>query len=112
MAGCLGRAGQGCVEATDLVDAQRDEWFRSTAIADRQRVGGGVRPGVGGGDGEPGVGEHGEGDVAVPSVPEADLVVVEADLVLARLEALLDRPADADDGDQAGERSRGWGVAE
>jgi len=39
--------------------------------------------GLVGGDGEEGVGEHGEGDVSVPGVPGADLVVVEANLVLA-----------------------------
>ncbi len=58
------------------------------------------------------MGEHGQGDVAVPGVPEADLVVVEADLVLARLEALLDRPAGTDDGDQLRERGTGRGVAD
>src|SRR5215831_5927609 len=68
--------------------------------------------GRGGGDGEPGVSEHGEGDVPVPGMPEADLVVVEADLVLGRLEALLDRPANADDGDQHVQRSVGLGVAD
>jgi hypothetical protein len=50
----------------------------------------GLRPGLGGDDGEPGVSQHGERDMAVPGVPEADLVLVEADLVLAGLEALLD----------------------
>ena len=47
------------------------------------------------GDGEEGVGEHGECDVAVPCVPGADLVVVEAGFVLARSEAFFDRPAGA-----------------
>ena len=45
------------------------------------------------GDGEEGVGEHGEGDMSVPGVPGADLVVVETDFILARSEALFDRPA-------------------
>jgi hypothetical protein len=48
---------------------------------------------VGAGDGEPGQGEHAEGDVPVPGLVEADLVVVEADLVLADLEALLHAPS-------------------
>ena len=45
------------------------------------------------GDGEEGVGEHGEGDMSVPGVPGADLVVVETDFVLAGSEAFLDGPA-------------------
>ena len=44
-----------------------------------------------GGDGEPGQGEHGQGDVAVPRLVEADLIVVQACLVLAGLEALHQR---------------------
>ncbi len=46
-------------------------------------------------NGEIGVGQHGERDVAVPAGPGADLVLVEADLALGRLEAGLDRPAAA-----------------
>jgi hypothetical protein len=38
-----------------------------------------------GGDGEEG-GEHGEGDVAVPGLVAADLVVIETGLVLGELE--------------------------
>ena len=37
--------------------------------------------------------EHGEGDMSVPGVPGADLVVVEADFVLGRSETFLDGPA-------------------
>ena len=44
----------------------------------------------GGGHGE---GEHDQGDVAMPAVPGAGLVVVEAELVLGGLEAVLDGPA-------------------
>ena len=44
--------------------------------------------------------QHGEGDVPVPGVVAADLVLVEADLVLGGLEAFLDRPAGAGDADQ------------
>jgi hypothetical protein len=45
----------------------------------------------GGGDGEERVGEHREG---VPTVPEAsDLMLVQADQALRRLERLLDAPA-------------------
>src|SRR5690606_31392451 len=51
-------------------------------------------------DGEVGVGEHGESDVAVPGVVAADLVVVESDLGLRGLEAVLDGPAGAGDPDE------------
>jgi hypothetical protein len=43
-------------------------------------------------DGQERGGGHGQGDLGVPGVVAADLVLVEADLVLRRLEALLDRP--------------------
>ena len=46
------------------------------------------------------MGEQGEGDVPVPGVVAADLVLVEPDLVLRGLEALLDRPPGAGDPDQ------------
>ena len=45
------------------------------------------------GDGEEGVGEHGEGDMSMPGVPGADLVVVESDFVFAGSEAFFDGPA-------------------
>jgi hypothetical protein len=96
------------VESADLVDGHRDERFRYGAAVGLGSVG----LEVGGGDGEPGMGEHGEGDVSVPGVPEADLIVVEADLVLAGLEALLDGPADTDDGDQVVDGGAGLGVAD
>jgi hypothetical protein len=44
--------------------------------------------------------EQGEGGVAVPGVVAADLVVVEAGLVLGALEAFLDGPAGPGDADQ------------
>ena len=44
--------------------------------------------------------EDGEGGVAVPGVVAADLVVVEAGLILRGLEALLDGPAGPGDPDQ------------
>jgi hypothetical protein len=46
----------------------------------RRRVGRGVFDG--GGDGQEGVGEHGQGDVPVPAVVAADLILVETDFVL------------------------------
>jgi hypothetical protein len=41
-------------------------------------------------DGKAGVRQHGKGDVPVPGVVAADLVPVEAGLVIGRLEVLLD----------------------
>ena len=46
------------------------------------------------------MGEHGQGDVAVPGVPAADLVVIQAGLVLGGAEAFLDRPAGPGDAHQ------------
>src|SRR5947209_18574304 len=40
-------------------------------------------------------GEHGQRDVAIPAVPGANLVVVQADFLLGDFEAFLDRPAHA-----------------
>ena len=62
--------------------------------------------------GEVGVSQHGERDVAVPAGPGADLVLVEADLALGRLEAGLDRPARASDLDEVGERRAVGGVGQ
>jgi hypothetical protein len=45
--------------------------------------------------GEPGQGEHGQGDVGVPGPPGADLVLVEPRLALRLLDAFLDMPAAA-----------------
>ena len=59
----------------------------------------------GGGHGE---GQHDQGDMAMPAVPGAGLVVVEAKLVLGGLEAVLDGPAmafDLDQGVDAGPRA-------
>ena len=50
--------------------------------------------------GHHGEGQHDERDVAMPAVPGAGLVVIEAELVLGRLEAVLDRPAVSFDLDQ------------
>ena len=44
-----------------------------------------------------GEGEHHQRDVAVPAVPAARLVVIEAELIPGGLEAVLDRPAAAFD---------------
>ena len=41
-------------------------------------------------DGHHGEGEHGKGDMAVPAMPRAGLVVIETELVLGGFEAILD----------------------
>jgi hypothetical protein len=56
-----------------------------------------------GGDGQEGVGEHGQGGVPVPGPVLADLVVVEAGLALGFREAVLDSPARARDRDELGQ---------
>src|SRR4029453_18078413 len=48
--------------------------------------------GLGAGDGQERMGQQGQGDVAIPARPLADLVVVQADLALSLLKALLHRP--------------------
>jgi hypothetical protein len=53
------------------------------------------------------MGEHGQGDVAIPADVAADLVLVQAALVLRGLEALLDRPAGPGDADQLGDGDAG-----
>jgi hypothetical protein len=57
------------------------------------------------------VGEHGEGDMSVPGVPGADLVVVESDFILAGSEALFDRPARSGYVDELCESCVVWVVA-
>jgi hypothetical protein len=51
--------------------------------------------GVGGGDRADGEGGHGQHGVAQQGGVAADLGVVESEVVLAELEVLLDRPAQA-----------------
>ena len=62
--------------------------------------------------GEVGVRQHGQGDVAVPAGPGADLVLIQADLALGGLEAGLDRPARAGDLDEVGECGAVGGMGE
>ena len=63
------------------------------------------------GDGEEGVGEHGQGDMSVPGVPGTNLVVVESDFVLGGSEALFDGPARSGDVDKLCESGVVWVVA-
>lgn len=57
----------------------------------------------GGEGGQEGQSEHGERDVPVPRGPVPDLVVVESDLALGGLKALLHAPPDPGDTDQFGQ---------
>src|SRR5208282_4591730 len=58
------------------------------------------------GDGEERVGEHGQGDVPVPGLVLADLVVVQPGLVLGLGKAVLDSPPRARHGDELGQGDR------
>src|ERR1017187_1324102 len=59
--------------------------------------------GFAGQDGQERMGEHGQGDMPVPGVVEADLVMVKAGLAFPCLEAFLDGPAGAGDADELAE---------
>ena len=63
------------------------------------------------GDGEEGVGEHGEGDMSMPGVPGADLVVVESDFVFGRSETFFDGPARPGYADELSDARVVWVVA-
>jgi hypothetical protein len=67
-----------------------------------------------GGDGQQGVGAHGQHGVAVEGLPGPDLMLVEADLVFSLLEAFFHRPSFPCDPDQGGQGHRAAlrGVAE
>src|SRR6201987_6322909 len=56
--------------------------------------------------GEKGQRQQGQGDVAIPALPAAYLIIAKPDLLLARFEALFDGPAPPGD---AGQR-RAWGL--
>lgn len=58
------------------------------------------------------MGEHGQGDVAVPPGVLADLVLVESGLALGGLEGLLNGPPGPGDPGQLGQAHLGWGEAE
>ena len=57
-------------------------------------------------DGEIGMGQHGECDMAMPTDPAAHFVMIQANLALGGLEAGLDRPAPTGDLHQIGQRRR------
>ena len=52
------------------------------------------------------MGQHGQGDVAVPADPRAHFVLIQPDLVLGRFEATLDGPARAGHPHQFGKGCR------
>jgi hypothetical protein len=58
------------------------------------------------------VGEHGQGDVSVPGVVAADLVVVEPDFGLGGLEAVLDGPTAPGDADEVVVGGSGGGATQ
>jgi hypothetical protein len=92
-----GRAGdQGREQVLDLVAGQRDEprrWRPAAAFGHGRHD-------------QEGVGEHGQGDPAVPGAPAAELVLVQAAQAFAGLEALLHRPPGPGDPDQDRQRHR------
>lgn len=103
--------GEGVGQAVELSSGGQEE-SSCFGQGDGDEAGGGVRVSDGGGDvGEQGVGEHGQGGPAVPGVPAADLVLVEADVAFGGLEVLLDSPALSGHGDEVGEGDVGGVVA-
>ena len=60
-------------------------------------------------DPQKGVSEHAESDVTVPSLPGADLIVIQADLSLALFKTLLDGPTRSDGKGHLGKRCPAWG---
>ncbi len=67
---------------------------------------------TGSGDGEPGVGQHRQGDVGIPRPPRADLVVIQPGFVVGLLETFLDTPAGAGDPGQVQQARAAWSVAD
>jgi hypothetical protein len=92
---------EGVEEASELRDGDLDQ-------PGRRRV---VVAFGGGGDGEEGVGEHGQHGPALPGGPTPDLVLVQSDQALGGLEGLLDPPPLPGDGDECGQRDRGGAPA-
>ena len=70
-------------QVLDLVAGQADQpgrWWVPGAVGGREHH-------------EDGVGEHGQGGPAIPGMPAADLMLVQATKALAGLESLFDGPA-------------------
>src|ERR1700759_165981 len=99
-------------------------WVRAWSLAMRRRISGALRATgrrdrgppfvrrhrraveLGPQGGEKGQRQQGQGDVAIPALPAADLIIAKPDLLLARFEALFDGPAPPGD---VGQR-REWGL--
>jgi hypothetical protein len=106
-------------EAASRVRASR----RRISASEGRISGGGLSgppppPGTGGvsqlgaGGGEEGLGQHAGAHVPVPGGPLADLVLVQAEQVLALAVVLLDLPAHPGDRDQLRDRSGRGGVGQ
>src|SRR3954452_24053362 len=96
-------------EATRRISCT-DQQIRSAAVlADHPRTAfwGCGHVGLDADGGQHRKGQHDEGDVPMPAVPGTGLVVVEAEFVFGRLEAVLDRPAPSFDTDQRLDRGAG-----
>jgi len=108
--------GEQVEQSFDLGDGERDQpdvlgWLLVGVVGEDGLWSSGFLGG--GGDRADGEGGHGEHDVAQHGGVEADLTVVESEVVLAAFERFLDRPAQAGDPHQGGEgdRAPGWDVA-
>src|ERR1700759_5254261 len=99
-------------------------WVRAWSLAMRRRISGALRATgrrdrgppfvwrcrcaveLGPQGGEKGQRQQGQGDVAIPALPAADLIIAKPDLLLARFKALFDCPAPPGDEGQRCE----WGL--
>src|ERR1700759_1244979 len=93
-------------------------WVRAWSLAMRRRISGALRATgrrdrgpsfarhrrraveLGPQGGEKGQRQQGQGDVAIPALPAADLIIAKTDLLLARFEAFFDCPASPGDAGQ------------
>src|SRR5258708_5437655 len=98
-AGCVGRCSAG----------RGDRLFLGLEVFSQVRTGGRQ---VGAGDGQKRGREHAGGDVPVPGRPFTDLVLIQAEQVLAVLVVLLDLPPHAGDYDQFRDGGGGCGVGQ
>ncbi|AWW41827.1 hypothetical protein DN051_38630 [Streptomyces cadmiisoli] len=91
----------------DVLDDERNEQALDLVAGERyQSVGPGVAGVfVGTDDREEGMGEHREGDPAVPGCPASDPVFVRSGQAFAGREDLLDRPSASGNPHQGGQRN-------
>lgn len=103
----MGRCGERCPDPSNLVAGQRNQLVDVSPVCP-------LIPtafGPSGGD-EKRRGEHRQGDVAVPGVVGADLVMVQPGPILGELERFLDTSTGSGYPDQFGDRNRATGVAD